>query len=414
MSFHAYSINELYSNADGSIQFIEMTVGGEDGEGFWAGHFISSSQGGTSHRLNFPSNLPSQETANTKVLIATQGFADLGIVSPDFIIPAAFLFTNGGTVNFAGVDSFTYSSLPTDGTTSLSRNGSKTAASPTDFAGATGKVTSGNSAGSAAIQGSSGNDTLASTTGNDSIDGGGGADTAVYSGPRADYSLGKTATSYTIKDNVGTDGTDTLSHIEHIKFSDMTVNLTIQARVAALPQADVQHLSELYVAFFNRVPDADGLSYWIDQMNGGQTINQIAESFYNAGVENAALTGYSASMSNQDFINVVYKNVLGRTDGADQSGLDYWNGELTSGRASHGSLVTDILNSAHTFKNDGTYGWVADLLDNKISVANKFAIELGLTYNTTDDSITHGMAIAKAVTSTGTLDAIALIGIPGI
>jgi len=411
MSFHAYTINELYSNADGSVQFIEMTVGSEDGEGFWAGHFISSSQSGTTHRYTFPSNLPSEATANTKVLIATQGFADLGIVSPDYIIPSGFLFTNGGTANYANVDSYSYASLPTDGSNSLSRTGSRALASPTDFAGTTSKVVL---SGNAAIQGGAGNDTLNSTSGNDSIDGGGGADTAVFSGPRADYTLGRTATSYTVKDDVGSGGTDSLSNIEHIKFSDMTVNLTIQAKVAALSQADVQHLSELYVAFFNRVPDADGLSYWIDQMNGGQTINQIAESFYNAGVENAALTGYSAGMTNQDFINVVYKNVLGRTEGADQSGLDYWNGELTSGRASHGSLVTDILNSAHTFKNDGTYGWVADLLDNKISVASRFAIELGLTYNTTDDSIVHGMAIAKAVTATGTGDAIALIGIPGI
>ena len=103
MSFHLYTINELYSNADGSVQFIEMTVGNFDGQGFWAGRSISVSQGGTTHSFTFPTDLPSEEmTANTTVLIATQGFANLGIVTPDFIIPSGFLFTNGGTVNYAG------------------------------------------------------------------------------------------------------------------------------------------------------------------------------------------------------------------------------------------------------------------------------------------------------------------------
>lgn len=264
------------------------------------------------------------------------------------------------------------------------------------------------------LTGSTGNDTLTGNAGNDTLDGGTGTNTADYSGTRSHYTVTKTPTGYLVTDNSGSDGTDTLSNIGQLKFSDMTANLTMQAKAAAAPQADVQRLTELYVAFFNRVPDADGLAYWIDQMSGGQSVPQIAESFYNAGVQYSTLTGFSATMSNQDFINVVYKNVLGRTAGADQGGLDYWNGELTSGRASHGSLVSDILSSAHTFKTDPTYSWVADLLDNKISVANKFAVELGLTYNTASDSITHGMAIAAAVTSSSTVDAIALIGIPGI
>jgi hypothetical protein len=72
-------------------------------------------------------------------------------------------------------------------------------------------------------------------------------------------------------------------------------------------------LQELYVAFFNRVPDADGLEYWIGQYQGGQGINQIAEAFYNAGAQYSSLTEFSATMSNSDFVNVIYQNVLGRT-----------------------------------------------------------------------------------------------------
>lgn len=92
-------------------------------------------------------------------------------------------------------------------------------------------------------------------------------------------------------------------------------------------------------------------------------------------------------MTNADFVNVVYRNVLGRPDGADAGGLAYWSGELAAGRESRGSLVSTILYSAHTFKGkpsakgtaqDG-YGWVADLLDNKLAVAKTFAVDWGLT-----------------------------------
>ena len=120
------------------------------------------------------------------------------------------------------------------------------------------------------------------------------------------------------------------------------------------------------------------MSFWIDEMKSGQSINQIAESFYNAGVNYSSLTGFSNVMSNSDFINVIYKNVLGRTDGADAGGLSFWLSELTSLRATRGTLVTNILDSAHTFKNNATWGWVADLLDNKITVAKKFSIDMGL------------------------------------
>jgi len=90
MSFHLYRINELYSNADGSIQYMEMVVGDADGEGFWQGQPLTVSQGGAVHRYLFPSDLPGFTTANTTVLIATQGvdtllrverlyFADVGL-----------------------------------------------------------------------------------------------------------------------------------------------------------------------------------------------------------------------------------------------------------------------------------------------------------------------------------------------
>lgn len=197
MSFHLYRINELYSNADGSIQFIEMKVGNFSGESQWNGITLTVTRSGVMHTFSFPSNLPSGSTANTSVLIATQAFADLGVVTPDFIVPAGFLFPAGGTVNFGGVDSVTYGALPTNGAQSVGRSGELATASPTNFAGTTGSLpptpelliingTAGDDTltgtlNAETINGLAGNDTIKSGGGNDTLNGGAGDD-FVFSG----------------------------------------------------------------------------------------------------------------------------------------------------------------------------------------------------------------------------------------
>ena len=268
----------------------------------------------------------------------------------------------------------------------------------------------GNSANNS-FDGGPGDDTLIGGAGNDTLIGGAGIDSAVYVGNVSNYTVTKGASSYTVTDKARADGTDTLTNIERLQYGDKTINLTVQSQAAAAPRADVVRLSELYVAFFNRIPDADGLSYWISQKVAGQTINQIADTFYGAGVQYSSLTGFTATMSNSAFIDVIYKNVLGRAEGADVGGLAYWNAKLINGSATRGSLVSTILDSAHTFKGNKDYGYVADLLDNKIAVAQTFAIDWGLNYNTANDSITNGMAIAAAITPTSTAAAISLIGV---
>lgn len=74
------------------------------------------------------------------------------------------------------------------------------------------------------INGSAYADVLAGFNGNDSIDGRGGNDTAIYTGSHNQYSFSKNGNSHIISDTVtNRDGTDTLSNIEFVKFSDKTV-----------------------------------------------------------------------------------------------------------------------------------------------------------------------------------------------
>ena len=263
------------------------------------------------------------------------------------------------------------------------------------------------------VTGTAQSDSFQSASGNDTFDGGAGTDLVTYNSNLSNYTITKNGSSYLIVDASGVDGTDTIKNVESLKFSDKTINLTIQATVAAAPAADVTRLVELYVAFFNRVPDANGLSYWLGQMSGGTTLTQVADAFYTAGVQFSSLTGFSTSMSDADFVKVIYKNVLGRTGttAPPDADVNYWVGKLTTKAETRGSLIDTILGAAHNYKGDTTWGYVANLLDNKITVAKLFAIDYGLNYNTDNDSITQGMAIAAAVTSAGTNDAITLIGV---
>lgn len=200
--------------------------------------------------------------------------------------------------------------------------------------------------------------------------------------------------------------------VEKVQFADKVINLTVRSTYESLPRSVADRISELYVAFFNRTPDADGLQYWLSQAKAGTPIGPIADAFYAAGVQYSALTGFSAAMTNADFVNVLYKNVLGRPEGADAGGLTHWTAELESGRATRASLVSSVLDSAHSFKGDAKWGWVADLLDNKIAVARQLAVDWGLNFATPEESVSKGMAIAKAVSAQDTATAIGLVGIP--
>jgi len=63
--------------------------------------------------------------------------------------------------------------------------------------------------------------------GNDNIDGGAGIDRSIYAGVRANYTISALANgSYSVTDNFGTDGTDVLTRIELLVFSDQSLRIS--------------------------------------------------------------------------------------------------------------------------------------------------------------------------------------------
>lgn len=227
------------------------------------------------------------------------------------------------------------------------------------------------------------------------------ADIVNFTGIRNNYTITRTMTGFAVKDNIGSGGTVNVSNQANLKFADVTINLGLGDKSKTISEASLKRLIELYIAFFNRVPDADGLSYWIDRIKEGMTIDTLASNFYNAALEYSSLTGYSASMSNEEFVKIIYKNVLGRSgsNAPPEVDVNYWANQLATGQSSKGSLIATMLTAAHTYAGDPTWGWVTQLLDNKVNVGLFFAVEQGLNYNTPSESIEKTMAIVAKITS---------------
>ncbi|MGB9143906.1 MAG: VCBS domain-containing protein [Aestuariivirga sp.] len=82
-------------------------------------------------------------------------------------------------------------------------------------------------AGNDTVNGGAGNDTVIGGAGNDQIDGGAGAnDTTVFSGAVGNYTITNNGTGiYTITDNVGDEGTDTLTNVEFVTFNGVSYTI---------------------------------------------------------------------------------------------------------------------------------------------------------------------------------------------
>lgn len=165
---HFWTIKEIFSNHDGSVQYIEFFTSSASQQ-FLNAHTMTatSTVGGTPtvKTFTFPSNLSvtppnPNSTANRHMLIATAGFGALaGGVTPDFTLnfsPAGGTFFNPNadtiSINFGpnfDVATFAGSALPKDGVNSLTDTdiavggGDNLVAgvnSPTNFPGAAGSV----------------------------------------------------------------------------------------------------------------------------------------------------------------------------------------------------------------------------------------------------------------------------------
>ncbi|MBS0371865.1 MAG: Ig-like domain-containing protein [Proteobacteria bacterium] len=173
------------------------------------------------------------------------------------------------------------------------------------------------SASNDSLMGGDGNDLLEGKGGNDTLDGGSGTDTAVYASARSNYTITKIGTTFTVQDQTGANGTDLLSNIERVQFSDTNVALDIDGIGG--------EAYRIYKAAFARTPDVAGVGYWIAQMDKGVPLVEVATGFINSDEFHGI---YGTNPSNADFLTRVYTNVLGRAP--DQAGYDWWLNQMNT------------------------------------------------------------------------------------
>lgn len=179
-----------------------------------------------------------------------------------------------------------------------------------------------------------GNDVLIGMEGNDTLDGGAGIDTAVYGGARSSYTIDVTTFGHIVTEQVGayTSEQDTLVSIERLKFLDGNVALDLDGSAG--------QAYRIYQAAFDRKPDAQGLGFWIHEMDKGLSLEGAASRFL-ASEEFRLL--YGEDPGTDDYVAALYRNILHRE--ADQSGRDFWVNEIESGRKTEARVLAEFSES---------------------------------------------------------------------
>lgn len=273
--------------------------------------------------------------------------------------------------------------------------------------------------------GMNGSETINAPSGTNQVYGYTGHNTVVYNGPSSQFTINVdnllSASNGTITvtegDPVYSGNVNTLHAVQTIQFSDQTIQTSWLTKASALHQSDPAEfnvLSQMYLAYFNRAPDAVGLNYWASEVVDREAAHPGTSAFsINGDVANifsttpeaintyGTVTSQSSATQLQTFVTNVYNNVLNRAP--EQDGLNYWVSQLQTGKSSPGSFIRDIIYAVN-----GQSGTADSIyLNGKTAVGSHFATSLGLTdveqaqnvmhtFNTTYNTSGAGAAVAAA------------------
>ncbi|MEZ0309428.1 MAG: beta strand repeat-containing protein, partial [Ramlibacter sp.] len=147
------------------------------------------------------------------------------------------------------------------------------------------------------ITGNSGNNALTGMAGNDQIDGAEGIDTASYSGLRGQYSLTKGASNFQLNGSSTGEGTDTLTHVERLQFSDSNLALDLDGNAGTVAKI----LGAVFGA--GSVSNATYAGIGLDYADGGMSYGSL--------VQLALDVRLGAGASHAAVVDLLYLNVAG-------------------------------------------------------------------------------------------------------
>lgn len=197
------------------------------------------------------------------------------------------------------------------------------------------------------VVGSISNDDIVLNLASNQVDGGAGID-SVYittnSGARIDKLAGKIVVSSP------TSGFDVLTNTENLYLNSLKIDTASYARhLHSIDSPIADDIGRLYLAAFNRLPDAQGLEYFVGDYLKGQTIANIANSFV---ISSEFATLYGFSVTDADYIELLYNNVLNRS--SDQEGYEYWQNDIANGQG-YDDVLVSFANSQEFIDLTGVY-----------------------------------------------------------
>ena len=119
-------------------------------------------------------------------------------------------------------------------------------------------------------------------------------------------------------------------------FSD-SAEFIIRTKTVAPNGVTEGRILRLYQAVFLRTPGDNALEFWTDSLRT-QRLTGIANFF----TESPEFGSRYGSLSDRQFVTLIYRNVLGRTPSTSE--VDFWAGQLFAG-ASRGEVLVGFSES---------------------------------------------------------------------
>jgi hypothetical protein len=180
-----------------------------------------------------------------------------------------------------------------------------------------------------------GDDSIYIYAGTDYIDGGEGTDTAYFDGNRQDFEITSSDIAYFITAN---EETNTVVNTEFLQFEDLTVRFDIDGNAG--------QAYRIYKAAFDRIPDHTGLGFWINALDNGASLLDVASGFTSSA---EFIDLYGENAANANFLDLLYLNVLDRP--GDEGGRAFWLGHLDDGNLSQEQVLVEFSESVENQSN---------------------------------------------------------------
>jgi subtilisin-like proprotein convertase family protein len=200
--------------------------------------------------------------------------------------------------------------------------------------------------------GGAGNDVLSGGQGNDILDGGLGVDIALLQGTLDDWTFDFSATGTVARQLSGQD-VDTMTNIERVAFED--------GMLAFDTNGTAGFGYRIYQAAFDRTPDAQGLSFWVKQLDKGMSVTEVAGRFIDSSEFKSM---YGTGVGDDTFVTKLYKHVLQRDP--DAGGKSFWLDQLENHTYDRAEVLARFSDSTENRHN------VAHHIENGITISSDY------------------------------------------